>query len=322
VEQLLAGVTTTTDMYFFEDEVGAVLDRAGMRAVIGESLMERPTPSCASTEEMVERQRELVARYADHPLITPAIASHAPYSVSAPNLVLQAELAEELDVPLQVHLAETRWEVDTLLKDKGVSPVAYLADLGILSERVVAAHCVHVSPEDIELLAEFEVGVAHNPVSNLKLASGVSPVTLLLAGGVEVGLGTDGPASNNTLDLLRDLQVAALLHKGVTGDPTVLPARTLVELATAGGARVLGLGDRIGTLAPGFEADLVCLDITGAHATPLVDPFSHLVFSARSGDVRHVLVRGRRVVADRRVQTLDEDEVKARARETAARFST
>jgi len=313
-ELLLAGVTTTADMYFFGDEVSAVLAKAGMRGVVAESLIDIPTPRCATPEEMLEKQRELLETYSDHPLITPSVAAHSPYSVSAGNLVKEAELAEEYEVSMQIHLAETTWEVEKLLGEKGVSPVAYLADLGVLSERTVAAHCVHVSSEDIELLAEFEAGVSHNPVSNLKLASGVAPVPAMVAGGVRVGLGTDGAASNNTLDLLRDMQLAALLHKGITGDPTVLPARTMIELVTISGAQVLGLGN-IGTLAEGREADLICVAVDGPHTAPMYDPFSHLVFAARSSDVRHVMIRGQVVVRNHELQTMDRERIEAQARE-------
>ena len=314
-EQLLAGVTTTTDMYFFGDEVSAVLAEAGMRAVVAESLIGFPTPRCATTEEMLATQRDLLEAYKDHPLITPSVAAHAPYSVQASDLVADAELAEEYEVPMQIHLAETTWEVEKLLEEKGLSPVAYLANLGVLSERTVAAHCVHVSPEGIELLTEFEAGVAHNPVSNLKLASGISPVPALLEGGVKLGLGTDGAASNNTLDLLRDMQLAALLHKGVAGDPTVLPARTMLELATIGGAQILGLADRIGTLTEGREADIICVAVDGPHTAPMYDPFSHMVFAARAADVRHVVVQGAVVVRNRELQTLDRERIERQARE-------
>jgi 5-methylthioadenosine/S-adenosylhomocysteine deaminase len=314
-EQLLGGVTTTTDMYFFGDEVCAVLAEAGMRGVVAESLIGFPTPRCKTSEEMLAQQRELIEQYKGHPLITPSVAAHAPYSVQASDLVAEADLAEEFEVPMQIHLAETSWEVEKLLEEKGLSPVAYLADLGVLSERTVAAHCVHVSPEDIELLAEFEAGVSHNPVSNLKLASGVSPVPALIDGGVKLGLGTDGTASNNTLDLLRDMQLAALLHKGVTGDPTVLPARQMLELVTARGAQVLGLADTIGTLTEGFDADLICVSVNGPHSAPMYDPYSHMVFAARAADVRHVMVRGDVVVRNRELITLDQERIEAQARE-------
>ncbi|HSL17321.1 MAG TPA: amidohydrolase family protein [Methylomirabilota bacterium] len=319
-EQLLGGVTTTTDMYFFAEDVAQVVADAGMRGVIAESLIDSATPRCETPDEMWRRQRELAEALRGHPLITASVAAHAPYSVAATNLVREAELAEEFHIPFQIHLSETRWEVEKLLEEKGRSPVAYLADLGVLSERTVAAHCVHVSPADIEILAEFEVGVAHNPVSNLKLASGVAPVPAMVAAGLKVGIGTDGAASSNTLDVLGDTQLAALLHKGVAGDPTVLPARAMVEMATIGGARVLGLDDEIGTLAEGKQADLVCISVDGAHATPLYDPFSHLVFAARASDVRHVLIRGKLVVGNRSLNTLDFERIRTEVRELIRRI--
>jgi 5-methylthioadenosine/S-adenosylhomocysteine deaminase len=312
-EQLLAGVTTTTDMYFFGDTVSSTLAEAGMRGVVAESLIDFATPRCKTTEEMIEKQRDLIEEYREHPLITPSIAAHAPYSVGAADWVKEAELAEEFGVPFQIHLAETRWEVEKLLEDKNMSPVAYLADLGVLSERVVAAHCVHVSPEDIDLLAEFEVGVSHNPVSNLKLASGVSPVPAMLERGVKLALGTDGAASNNTLDLMRDMQLTALLHKVNSGDPSVLPARKMVEMVTVDGARVLGMDDRIGRLAEGHDADIICIDTDRAHTTPIYDPYSHVVFAARSADVRHVVIRGRVVVRNKNLETIDLERVLSEA---------
>jgi 5-methylthioadenosine/S-adenosylhomocysteine deaminase len=319
-EQLLAGITTTTDMYFFGDEVASVLAEVGMRGVVAESLIDFPTPSCATPEEMMAKQRELIEQFRGHSLITPSVAAHAPYTVSAKNLVAEAELAEEHGVPYQIHLSETRWEVEKLLQEKGVSPVTYLADLGVLSDRMIAAHCVHVAPEDIDLLTEFEVGVSHNIASNLKLASGISPVPAMVERGVKLGLGTDGAASNNTLDLLRDMQLTALIHKGTSGDPTALPARKVLEMATVDGARVLGLDNVIGTLSEGREADLICIDTDRAHATPLYDPFSHIVFAARAADVRHVMVRGKVVVRNRRLETLDLEAVQAQACRAADRI--
>ncbi|MCP4898739.1 MAG: amidohydrolase family protein [bacterium] len=316
-EQLLAGITTTTDMYFFGDEVAAALETVGMRGMVTEPLIDFPTPRCATPEEAMDKQRELIEAYRDNPLIFPSIAAHSPYSVCAANLVKEAELAEEYDVPLQIHLSETRWEVDQLISEKGSSPIAYLADLGVLGERTIAAHCVHVSPADIEILAANEVGVSHNPISNLKLASGVSPAATMIEAGVKLGLGTDGTASNNTLDLLRDAQLMTLLQKVITGNATALPARTAIEIITRLGAHVLGLEDRVGTLSPGLEADLICISTKGAHATPIYDPFSHLAFAARSADVRHVLVAGKLLVRDRTMQTMDLESIQARTKEFA-----
>ncbi len=317
-ESLRAGVTTVCDMYFFGTTVGDVLADIGLRALVSEGILDYPTPAADSPEAALRLSRELLERFRHHPLIRPAVAPHAPYSVSAARLASAAELAEEFEAPLMIHLAETRQEVEQLLRDKGLSPAAYLADLGILSERTIAAHCVHISPDDLALLRELEVGVATNPVSNLKLGSGIAPLPQMLAAGLRVGFGTDGAASNNTLDPLRDAQLASLLYKGVTGDPTVLPARKLIELLTVGGAGVLGLADRIGSLTPGKEADILCLDVNGPHATPLVDPFAHLAYAARASDVRHVVVRGRPLLQDRTLTTIDLDGVLAAARALAA----
>ncbi len=306
VESLKAGVTCVCDMYFHAPTVAEALEEIGIRGVVPESIIDFPTPSCPSPEVALEKQRELCQKYRHNPLITPAVAAHAPYSVNAKNIAKAAELAEEYDVPFLIHVAETRWELETFQKEKGTTPVQYLADLGVLSSRTVAAHCVHVTQEDIATLAELGVGVAANPVSNLKLASGVAPLPQMLAQGVKVGFGTDGAASNNTLDLLRDAQIAALLYKGVTGDPTCMPAPTVAALLTRGGAEVLGLGATVGTLSPGKRADVVCFATQDPHAVPVYDPESHLIYAARSADVQHVVVNGKVVVEDRKVLTVDE----------------
>ncbi len=319
-EQLLAGVTTTTDMYFFDDEVAAALVTAGMRGVVGESLIDLPTPRCKTPEEMAEKQIELIEKYQDHPLIYPSVAAHAPYTVSAANLVKEAEIADQYGVPLQIHLSESKWEVENILKDKGVSPVRYLTDLGILTETTIAAHCVHVSEEDIELLREFEVGVAHNPASNFKLSSGIAPIAAMIESGIKVSIGTDGAASNNSLDMLRDAQLATFMQKAVTGNPEVMPANQVLEIMTSGGARVLGLDKKIGMLKEGMEADLICVATDGPHATPLYDPYSHMINAARSSDVRHVLVNGKVVVRDRQLETLDLEEIQTQANEVAERI--
>lgn len=317
-EHLLGGVTTTTDMYFFADAVCEALVDAGLRGVISESLIDASTPRCKNPDEMLEKQRELCLQWKGHPLIVPSIAAHAPYTVGPRNLIREAEIAEEFGVPLQIHVAETRWEVETSLEKHKLTPVAYLESLGFLSDQVVAAHCVHLSPEDIEILAENKVGVSHNPVSNLKLASGLSPVEPMRAAGIRVGLGTDGAASNNTLDLLRDLQITTLLHKGTGGDPTALPARAVLEMATRVGADVLGLGDRVGRLKVGLDADIVCFSLKDAHSTPIYDPFSHMAFAARASDLRHTIVGGKTVVREGELQSLDLERILAQSREVAA----
>lgn len=318
-ESLLAGVTCVCDMYFHAESIIDVVAGAGVRAVVPESLIDFPTPASPTPAAALATLRSLLERFRGHDLVTPAVAPHSPYSVAAAHLVSAAELAEEFDAPLVIHVAETRWESETIARDKNASPVRYLADLGILSERTVAAHCVHVSEEDLDILAEFNVGIASNPVSNLKLGSGVAPLPQMVARGLKVGFGTDSAASNNTLDLLRDAQLAALLYKGLTGDPTTMPARTVAEMLTIGGARVLGMGDRIGTLSPGKLADVVCLATDAPHAVPMFDPFAHLIYAARASDVRHVVVGGRVVVRDRTLTTLDIDTVRRAAQDAALR---
>lgn len=319
-ESLLAGVTCVCDMYFFAEQVAEAIAAMGARAVVPESIIDFPTPSYRTPEDAIAGLREMVQRFANHPLIVPAIAPHAPYSVSPTNLAKSADLAEEYSIPFITHLSETRWEVEKITQDKGMSPIAYLADLGVLSERTVAAHCVHVSEDDLDLLGELGVGVASNPVSNLKLGSGVAPIPQMLARGLKVGFGTDGAASNNTLDLLRDGQIAALLYKGISGDPTVMPARQLVEALTIGGAKVLGLDKLIGTLEPGKRADVICLSTDSAHATPLFDPFSHVAYAARASDVLHVVVDGHIQVQDRQLVHHDLAQVLAESRSLAARL--
>jgi 5-methylthioadenosine/S-adenosylhomocysteine deaminase len=318
-ESLQAGVTCVCDMYFHAERVIETVVAAGLRAVVPEAMIDFATPSSPTPEDALVVQRDLLERYRSHPLVVPAVAPHSPYTVSAAHLAKEAELAEEFGAPLIIHLAETRWEAEKIKTEKGVSPVAYLADLGILSERTVAAHCVHVTEEDLGVLAELEVGVATNPVSNLKLSSGVAPVPQMLELGIKVGFGTDGAASNNTLDLLRDAQLASLLYKGLTGDPTRMQARTIVEMLTIGGAKVLGLSDRIGTLEAGKRADVVCFALDHPRSVPVYDPYSHMAYAARSSDVRHVVVDGRVVVQDRALIDTDVDSLLDEVREAAAR---
>ena len=310
-ESIRAGVTCVADMYFFAERVIGVLQEVGLRGVVGESMIDFPTASAATPQAALERQRWVLEQFRGNSLVQPAIAPHSPYTVSPANLAAEAELAEEFGVLLMIHLAETRWELEKIKSERGSTPVAYLADLGVLSDRTVAAHCVHVSEEDLDRLLEFGVGVASNPVSNLKLASGIAPLPEMIRRGLKVSFGTDGAASNNTLDLLRDAQIAALVYKGVSGDPTVASARTIAEVLTRGGAEVLGLADQIGTLEVGKRADVICISLEGLHAHPVFDPFSHLMYAARSADVIHVVIDGRVVMADRELLTVDEACLKA-----------
>lgn len=317
-EMIRGGITTVADGYFYEDRVRRALDRAGMRAVAAQGLVDFPFPGVPDPKDNLKaaaRFLDTAGEFSDR--ITSAIFCHSPYTCGPDTLKGAKALTRRAGVPFFIHLAETRQEVEDLKAQTGLGPAAYLDSLEILDEQSVAVHAVWLKPEDLDLLARRGVKVSHCPESNLKLASGCAPIPELLARGVAVGLGTDGAASNNNLDLFGEMSLAARLHKVWQGDPTVLPAHEVVALATREGARVLGLEDRVGTLTPGKQADLIVVDLDRAHLTPLYDPCSHLVYAARSADVRHVMVAGRWLLKDRRLLTLDWPDLAARARSYA-----
>ena len=313
----MSGTTTFTDMYLFADHVARAAAATGIRAVVGEVLYDFPSPNYGPPAAGLKFSEDLCLAWKDHPLIRVAIQPHAVYTCS-PDLLQQCgALAVKHDTRLIIHLAETPREVEDCQARYGATPVAHLHRLGLLSPRLVADHAVVLSDADRELLAAAGAGVAHCPESNMKLASGIAPVADLLRLGVPVGLGTDGCASNNNLDLIQEMDTAAKLQKVYTMDPTVLPARTALELATSGGARLLGLDREVGALAPGLKGDLIVIDLDQPHLTPLYDPYSHLVYAATGADVQTVLVHGRVVVQDRRLLSFDLEETLARARELA-----
>ncbi len=315
LEMLRGGTTTFVDMYYFEDAIAEEADRCGMRAVLGESLIDFPAPDNPTWDEAVAYLREFVAKWQGHPRITPAVAPHSAYTVSGEHLVEAHELATELDVPMLIHVSEDRGELERVKKATGSTSVDYLESLGVLDHRVVAAHMVWPSPSEIELLAQHDVGVAHCPQSNMKIAAGVAPVPQLLAAGVAVGLGTDGAASNNDLDLWEEIDTAAKLHKVTTLDPTVVTARQAMRMATIEGARALGMDDEIGSLEVGKRADLIIVRADGYHQQPHYNPYSLLTYTTKSADVETVIVDGRVVVQNGRVLTLDADELLRRAGE-------
>ncbi len=315
LEMLRGGVTTFVDMYYFEDAIAEEAERCGIRAVVGETLIDFPAPDNKSWDEAIAYTERFVERWRGHERITPAVAPHAPYTVSAEHLQAAHALAATHDVPLLIHLAEDRSEIDQLLERTGMRSVEYADELGILDSRVVAAHMVWPSDGEIALLAERGVGVAHCPESNMKVAAGVAPVPKMLAAGVAVGLGTDGPASNNDLDLWSEIDTAAKIHKMVDFDPTLVSAREAVRMATIGGARALDLEHEIGSLEPGKLADLIVVDPSGYHQRPLYDPFSALTYSTRASDVVMVVVHGRVLVEGGEVLNEDVDAVLERVEE-------
>ncbi|MEM9557387.1 MAG: amidohydrolase [Acidobacteriota bacterium] len=292
LEMIRGGTTTFVDMYYFEDALAEEVERCGLRAVLGQTLIDFPAPDFATWDEAMAGTRRFVERWRGHARIVPAVAPHAPYTVSSEHLVAAHGLAVELDVPLVMHLAEDRSELETIRARHGRGPVDYISGLGMLDRRLIAAHMVWPTDGEIRLLAERGVGVAHCPQSNMKLAAGVAPVPRLRAAGVAVGLGTDGPASNNDLDLWDEMDTAAKLHKLTTGDPTTLPATEVLRMATIEGARAIGMDHLIGSLEPGKRADLVIVSTDAFRQTPWQDAASLLVYSTRADDVDTVLVDG------------------------------
>jgi len=318
-EMLLSGTTCFCDMYLFADAVARAAAETGIRAVVGEVLYDFPSPNYGPPAEGLRFSETLCRSYTGHPRVRVAVMPHAIYTCSPELLSEAGELAARLDTLLVTHLAETAREAAYSQAAFGLTPVQHLHRLGLLSPRLVADHCVVLSEDDLELLAAAGAGVAHCPESNMKLASGVAPVTAMLRRGIPVGLGTDGCASNNNLDLFQEMDTAAKLQKVHLLDPTALPALQALSLATTGGAQVLGLAGQVGRLAPGYKADLIVLDLDQPHLTPLYDPFSHLVYAARGADVHTVMVDGRLLVENRRLSAMDVEETLARARELARR---
>jgi 5-methylthioadenosine/S-adenosylhomocysteine deaminase len=314
LEMIQSGTTTYAEMYYFEEEAARAAREAGLRAVLGQTIIQFPVPDAPTPAAALARAERFIQAWRNDPLITPAVAPHAVYNLDRDSLLASRDLARRYDVPLLIHLAETRDEIEAIREREHQTPVGYLESIDFWPERVVAAHAVWVTPEDRATLKRRHVGISHNPESNMKLASGTAPVPDYLADGMNVSLGTDGAASNNDLDMFEAMRQAAFLHKLQSGDPRVLPAATVLEMATLGGARVLGLSDTIGSLEPGKHADLIVVGMNRARQTPLYDPVSHLVYATVGSDVEVSVVHGRVLMRDRRVRTLNEEAVLADAR--------
>jgi len=324
-EMIRSGTTCFADMYYFEQSVAEATASAGLRALCGQTVLKFPAPDAASYEDALASARAFIQQWKGHPLIVPAVAPHAPYTCTAEIFRACAELACEFDVPLHTHLAETALEIERSRKDFGMPVIPWARKQRLFDARVLAAHCVHVDEGEIRTLSDTRAGVAHNPTSNLKLGSGVAPVAKMLEFGVNVGIGTDGPASNNDLDMFEETRLAALVAKGISGDPTAIPARTALAMATRIGARALHLGDVTGSLEPGKRADLIVVNLDGSHTMPRFerDPnaiYSQLVYAAKSTDVVDVMCNGRWLMRDRRLLTLDEADLHAAARDVARRI--
>ena len=315
-EQIRAGVTTFADMYYFEDAVAEETKAAGMRGVLGETFIDFPAPDNKSEAEMLAYTERFLKKWQGDPLIHAAPAPHSIYTCSKKTLQDAAALARKYHAPILIHVAEMKKERDDSEKQNGMSPVQYLEKVGVLGPDVVAAHCIFVDETDRKLLAERQVGCVHNPSSNMMLASGVSPVPEMRTAGIAVGLGTDGPAgSNNDLDLMEEMDLAAKLAKITKVDPLALNAKAVVEMATIDGARALHMEKEIGSIEAGKKADLVLIGLDKPNAVPMYDIYAQIAYALKGSDVETVVIGGRVVMRDRKLLTVKEEEVLEKARE-------
>jgi len=305
LEMIESGTTAYVDMYYFEEEIAKATFDAGLRGVLGETIIQFPVADAKTPAEGLARAERFIKEFKDNGLVVPAVAPHALYTNDKASLVASAELARRYGVPMIIHFAETEDEVRLARDQYQMTPTAYLDSIGVLGKTTIGAHGVWVNDADIAILKRREVGVAHNPESNMKLASGAAPVTKYLAAGVKLGLGTDGAASNNDLDMFEAMRQASFLAKHATHDPTAVSAQTALDMATMGGARVLGMDRLIGSLEAGKRADLITVSTRAARQTPMYDPVSHLVYVTRGDDVRTTIVNGKILMKDRQVRTLD-----------------
>ncbi|MEW6066870.1 MAG: amidohydrolase family protein [Nitrospirota bacterium] len=320
LEMLKGGITTYNDMYFFEDAAGEASKKVGMRAVLGSGILDFPTASAKTTDEYLENAERFVNNWKGDDLITPCIAPHAIYTCSSETLKKSEAVAERLGVPLHIHLSETEWEVGEVMLKYKKRPVEYLESIGFLDENILAAHCIWVENNEIDILAKRKVGVSHCMESNLKLASGFAPVVTMLTAGVKVTFGTDGAASNNDLNILSEMSTTAKVHKALSNNPTALDAKTVLLMATRWGAEALGLGDKIGSIEKGKMADIAVINLKKPHLTPIYDVYSHIVYAAMASDIETVMVNGKLVVNNSRLCTGDEDKILSNAREWQERL--
>jgi 5-methylthioadenosine/S-adenosylhomocysteine deaminase len=315
LEMLRGGTTTYCDMYYFEDAVARVTKEAGMRGVLAETIIDFPAPDNKTTVQAFEYTQKFIDHWKGDPLITAAVGPHSIYTLSEKTLQDSAALARRNHAPIAIHIAEAPFELQQSREKHGVTPVAYLEQIGLLGPDVIGAHCVWVDAADIAILTHFGVGCTHNPSSNMKTAAGVMPVVDMLAAGQAVGLATDGAASNNNQDMFEEMDLAAKLQKIARRDPRALPAQQVVEMATISGARALHLEKQIGSLEVGKKADLIVINTGTPHATPIYNVYSALVYAQKAADVRTVVINGRIVMEDRRMLTLNEPEILAKAEE-------
>ena len=326
-ESIRSGVTTFVDMYYFEADIAKATAEAGLRAICGQSVLKFPTPDAASYEESLAAAEQFIKAWKDHPLIIPAIAPHAPYTCTDEILQACTDLALKYDVPLHIHLAETAGEVENIRKEFGMPVIPYVKKRGIFEAKVIAAHCVHIDEGEMRTIQHAHAGIAHNPSSNLKLASGFANVKRMLEVGVNVGIGTDGPASNNDLDMVEEIRLASMVAKCASGDPTALPARQTLAMATCIGAKAVHIDHLTGSLVPGKRADLILLGINEVHNSPNFhrDPegiYAQIIYAAKSTDISDVMVNGQWLMQNRELLTVDEKVILKEAQVYARKIDT
>jgi 5-methylthioadenosine/S-adenosylhomocysteine deaminase len=310
-EFIRGGTTTYCDMYYFEDAIADETAKAGMRGVLGQTLIDFPAPDNKTWAEAMAYTEKFVKKWQGHKLIVPAVAPHAPYTVSEEHLLETRRLSDKLNAPLVIHLAEANTETEFIQqKHKGLRPIEFMVKIGFFNDKTIAAHMVQVNEKELDILKRHNVGIGHNPQSNMKLAAGVAPIPQMLKKGLRVGLGTDGAASNNDLSLWEEMDTAAKLHKSFWGDPKVVSAKEAFEMATLGGARALHLEDKIGSIETGKQADIVIVNFDTIHQTPVYNVYSHLVYATKSSDVETVIIDGKIVMLKRRLLTLQENVIK------------
>lgn len=310
-EMIRGGTTTYCDMYYFEDAIADETKKAGMRGVLGETVIDFPAPDNKTFDAALAYTEKYIKKWRNDPLIVPAIAPHAPYTVSQEHLLAARDLSNRLSAPLVIHLAEANSETDFIQqKHKGMRPIEYVESIGFLTDRTIAAHVIQANEKELDILKSRGVGIAHNPQSNMKLAAGVAPVPMMLKKDMAVGLGTDGAASNNDVDMWEEMDTAAKLHKLFSGDQKVVPAEQAFEMATIRGAQALHLSELIGSIETGKRADIDIVDLDSLNQTPFFNIYSALVYSTKAADVRTVIINGRIVMLDRRLLTLDENVIK------------
>ncbi len=326
-ESIRSGVTTFVDMYYFEAAIAEATAEAGLRAVLSQSVLKFPSPDATYYEESLTAAEDFIKNWIDHPLIVPSVGPHAVYTCTDEILKACSELAQKYDVPLHIHISETAGEVENLREEYGMPVVPFLKKRGIFDAKVIAAHCVHIDEGEMRTIQKAGAGIAHNPSSNLKLASGFANVTRMLELDVKVGIGTDGPASNNDLDMIEEIRLASMVAKCVSGDPTALPARQTLAMATSEGAKAIHLDHITGSLVPGKRADLIILGIDKLHNSPNFqrDPegiYSQIIYAAKSTDISDVMVNGQWLMREHALLTLDEDELIKEAQKYARKIDT